>query len=427
MTLALRTDRRLLRAGSRSSRYLLATIVAPTAPARADRLPVNVALVLDRSGSMDGERKFGLAREAVRQSLALLHPEDRFTLVVYDDSVDVLAPAVAATPEAKRLALSRLDEVGPRGSTDLHGGWMAGATQIGAGLRDDAVTRALLLTDGLANHGITEPGALAGKASELRRFGVATSTFGVGADFDERLLRDLAHEGGGNFYFVETPAQISDLLTSELGEALEVVARDVVLHLTLPAGADAECLGRQRWTGGRGEELNVHLGDLSSAQELAVVVRIRFPEGAPDHATSVRARLSDRDGSLDASSVICEWRYADDAANDSQPRDVVVDREVAALYAARARAEATEANRRGDLNGARRVLERTADRIRGYARRDPAIEAIRRSLRDDVGRYGVEVMSARQLKVAFATAEAYGKGRGPDGKARRHRPPGGSP
>jgi len=421
MTLALRTDRRLLRAGSRSSRYLLATIVAPTAPARADRLPVNVALVLDRSGSMDGERKFGLAREAVRQSLALLHPEDRFTLVVYDDSVDVLAPAVAATPEAKRLALSRLDEVGPRGSTDLHGGWMAGATQIGAGLRDGAVTRALLLTDGLANHGITEPGALAGKASELRRFGVATSTFGVGADFDERLLRDLAHEGGGNFYFVETPAQISDLLTSELGEALEVVARDVVLHLTLPAGADAECLGRHRRTGGRGEPVRVSLGDLASGQELAVVIRIDFPEASHDSVIAVTARLGDRDGALDTSTVICEWHYADHHANDLQPRDVIVDREVAAHYAARARAEATEANRRGDLDRARRVLERTADRIRGYADRDPAIEAIRRSLLDDVERYGVEVMSAMQLKVSFAAAEAYGKGRAADGKARRYR------
>jgi Ca-activated chloride channel family protein len=421
MTLALRTDRRLLRAGFRSTRYLLATVFAPTAPPRAERRPVNVALVLDRSGSMDGERKFGLAREAVEQSLRLLRPEDRFTLVVYDTEVDVLAPAVAATPEAKRLALSRLHDVGPRGGTDLHAGWTTAAAQIGAGLRDDAVTRALLLTDGLANHGVTEHRALVEKASELRRFGIATTMFGVGADFDERLLRDIAHEGGGNFYFIETPAQIPDLLTSELGEALEVVARDAVLYVTLPAGADAEPLGRQRFAGGRGEELRVQLGDLVSAQELPVVIRIRFPEDAPDGVIGVSARLSDRDGALDTSSATCEWRYADNRANDIQPRDVVVDREVAAHYAARARAEATEANRRGDLDRARRVLERTADRIRSYADRDPAIEAIRQSLLDDAGRYGAEVMSAMQLKVSFAVAEAYGKGRAPDGKARRYR------
>jgi Ca-activated chloride channel family protein len=421
MTLTLRTDRRLIRAAARSTRYLLATIFAPTAPPRAERRPVNVALVLDRSGSMDGERKFGLAREAVEQSLRLLRPEDRFTLVVYDTEVDVLCEAVAATPEARRMALSRLRDVGPRGGTDLHAGWTAAAAQIGAGLRDDAITRALLLTDGLANHGITEHGALVEKSAELRRFGIVTSTFGVGADFDERLLRDVAHEGGGNFYFIETPAQIADLLTSELGEALEIVARDAVLHVALPDGADAEPLGRQRFTGGRGEGLHISLGDLVSAQEMPVVIRIRLPEGLPGAATGVSARLGDRDGVLDTSAVSCEWRYADHRANDVQPRDVTVDREVAAHYAARARAEATEANRKGDLDRARHVLERTADRIRRYADNDPAIDAIRRSLLDDARRYGREVLSAMQLKVSFAVAEAYGKGRTPDGKARRYR------
>jgi Ca-activated chloride channel family protein len=421
MTLSLRTDRRLLRAGFRSTRYLLATIFAPTAPPRAERRPVSVALLLDRSGSMDGERKFGLAREAVEQSLRLLRPEDRFTLVVYDTEVDVLAPAVAATPDAKRMALSRLERVGPRGGTDLHAGWTTAASQIGAGLRDDAVTRALLLTDGLANHGVTGHRELVEKASELRRFGIATSTFGVGADFDERLLRDIAHEGGGNFYFIETPTQISDLLTSELGEALEVVARDAVLHLTLPAGADVEPLGRQQYAGVRGAEVHISLGDLVSAQEMPVVVRIGFPAGEAGATTEVRARLSDRDGVLDTATVSCEWRYAEHRANDAQPRDVIVDREVAGHYAARARAEATEANRRGDLDRARRVLERTADRISTYADHDPAIEGIRRSLLADVDRYGTE-MSAMQLKVSFAVAESYGKGRNPDGKARRYRP-----
>ena len=419
MTLVLRTDRRLLRAGARSTRYLLATVFAPTAPPRAERRPVHVALVLDRSGSMDGERKFGLAREAVEQSLRLLRAEDRFTLVVYDTEVDVLCPAVAATPEAKRMALSRLDGVGPRGGTDLHAGWTRAAAEIGVGIRDDAVTRALLLTDGLANHGVTEHRALVEKSAELRRVGIATSTFGVGADFDERLLRDVAHEGGGNFYFIETPAQIADLLTSELGEALEVVARDAVLHLTLPAGADVEPLGRQHNSGVRSAELYVSLGDLVSAQEMSVAVRIGFPEGASGATTAVHARLSDRDGALDTGITSCEWQYADHRAN-VQPRDVVVDREVAGHYAARARAEATEANRRGDFDRARRVLERTADRIRTYADRDPAIDAIRRSLLADVDRYGTE-MSAMQLKVSFAVAESYGKGRAPDGKARRYR------
>ena len=424
MRLTLRTDRPLIRAEARSTRYLLASITAPTAPARANRLPVNVGFVLDRSGSMDGERKFGLAREAVEQALGLLHPEDRFTLVVYDSEVDVLAPSTLASPEAKRLALSRLASVGPRGSTDLHAGWSMAASQIGTHLRDEAVTRVLVLTDGLANHGITEPHALRKTAGDLRRLGIATSTFGVGADFDERLLRDMAREGGGNFYFIETPAQISDLLSSELGEALEVVARDAVLHVALPAGAEAETLNGFRVTHGGGE-LRVHVGDLVSAQELHVVVGIRFPTGAIGAVAQVGVRVTERSGTQGAPPVICEWRYADHQANDTQPRDVIVDREVASLYAALARAAATEANRDGDLDRARRVLERTADRIGRYANGDRELESIRRALRDDMHRYAEQAMSPMQLKAAFYVAESAAKNRGSDGRARRA--PGSSP
>ena len=163
MQLSLRTDRTLLRAASRSTRHLLVSITAPAAAPRAERLPVHVGIVLDRSGSMGGG-KFELARQAVEQSLRLLNAEDRFTLVVFDTQTDVLAPAVRATPAAKREALSRLAEVEPRGGTDLHSGWMAAATGLAAVIDAWAVTRILLLTDGQANAGIAEPHALAAQA-----------------------------------------------------------------------------------------------------------------------------------------------------------------------------------------------------------------------------------------------------------------------
>jgi Ca-activated chloride channel family protein len=419
MPFSLRTDRRLLRAGSRSTRYLLASIVAPAAAPREGRLPVNVALVLDRSGSMDGERKFELAREGVERALALLRPEDRFTLVVYDTTVDVLTESTEATAEARRLALARLSEVGPRGGTDLHGGWTVGAAQLTRRLDARSVARVLLLTDGLANQGITAPRALAAVAADLRNRGITTSTFGVGADFDERLLRDIAHESGGNFYFVESAVQITDLLTSELGEALEVVARGAALVVDLPAGAEGESLNRNRTSRDADGALRIELGDLVSGQELEIVVKIRFDVGAARTGAGVAVRLADRAGALGTDTQRCEWTYASHDENDAQWRDVVVDRAVATLYAARARAEATEANRDGDYRRARRVLERTADRIGQYAHGDPELEAIWRALRDDVGRYADEVMTAMQLKASFYVAESVAKARASDGKARR--------
>jgi Ca-activated chloride channel family protein len=183
-TLALRSDRALIRAAARSRRFLLASVTAPEAPRRSDRQPVNVALVLDRSGSMAGSRKFDLARQAVEHALAMLRPEDRFSLVVYDDEVNVLTTSAHATNEAKRGALQALREVGPRGCTDLCGGWLRGCEQVAVHLSKDAVSRVLLLTDGLANQGITDHATVAHHASELRDRGVVTSTFGVGGDFD---------------------------------------------------------------------------------------------------------------------------------------------------------------------------------------------------------------------------------------------------
>ena len=417
MTISLRTDRHLIRANARSERHLLVGIVAPIAEPRAGRQPVSIALVLDRSGSMDGERKFDLARDAVEQALRMLRPEDRFTLVVYDQEVDVLVPLAAATAEARSLARTRLRGLGPRGSTDLCAGWTSGAAQLVRHLANGSVSRVLLLTDGLANHGVTEHSALAATAAELRRQGIVTSTFGVGADFDERLLRDIAHDGGGNSYFVQTAAQIPDLLTSELGEALEVVVRGAELRLELPAGADGAVLSRYRHQRVQ-SALGIELGDLVSGQELNVVVKLRFDARTGGTAVA-SACVVDRAGATVGAVEAIEWRYASDDANDAQPRDVVADREVALLYAGRARAEATEANRRGDLASARRVLERTAERIRRYAHGDPALEALWCELRDDVARYAEQAMSPMELKSAFYLAESARKGRASDGRARR--------
>jgi len=422
MTISVRTDRRFIRTDARGERYILVSYAAPEAPHRAERLPVNVALVLDRSGSMSGERKFDLAREAVEQSLKMLHSDDRFALIVYDDLVDLLHPSSFAMPSAKRRALQALSEIGPRGSTDLCAGWMRGCEQIAEHLDADGVNRALLLTDGLANSGTRDRPTLVHHALELKRRGIATSTFGVGSDFDERLLRDIARNGGGNFYFIDSPAQIPDLLTSELGEALEIVARDAALRVMLPVGANAEQLNSHRHSRTGAElfnqnELRIELGDLVSAQDVQVVVRVELPPGELGDIARARIMLEGR--GIDERSHNIEWTYALAAENETQPRDVEVDREVANLYAARARAEATEANRHHNYAAARRVLEHTARRIANYAGDDSALNDVHRLLRIDVARFAEEEMSPRALKEAFFAADLATVARASDGKARR--------
>jgi Ca-activated chloride channel family protein len=415
MTLSIKTDRELIRAGARSNRYMLLGYDAPAAPRREERRPINVAFVLDRSGSMQGERKFNLAREAVEHSLRMLRSEDRFSLVVYDDRVNVLARSSHATPAAIRETLEELSSVEPRGSTDLFSGWMRGCEQVADFVGGEKVSRVLLLTDGLANHGITDRDTIARHASELRERGVTTSTFGVGTDFDERLLRDMAHEGGGNFYYIEAATQIPDLITSELGEALEVVIPRAVIEIQVPAGSDVEVLNRFRSTTTDGT-VRIELGDVVSSQRVEVLVRVNFPRGGIGDNVRLMARLF---GNTVMSETSASWTYAGHAENDSQPRDREVDRRVAEVYAARARAEATEANRHGDFEAARRVIEATVARIRQYAGNDPDLRRIWQNLERERPQYELAVMSPAMMKGSFYAAEMMVKGRGSSGRARR--------
>jgi Ca-activated chloride channel family protein len=390
------------------------------APQRGDRLPVNIGIVLDRSGSMAGERKFVLAREAVHRIFAMLRPDDRCSLVVYDSEIDVLMPSSLATNDAKHAALAALDNIEPRGSTDLGGGWLRGCEQISEFLDDERVTRCLLLTDGLANRGITNRGELAHHAAELRRRGVSTSTFGVGADFDERLLRDMAHEGGGNFYFIEDAAQIPDILTSELGEALEVTLRDASLVVRSTGSEYVTTLNRFRSSrSDDGRDLRVELGDLSSGQQIDVVLEVLFKQRAIGETANVVVELhSAGEPVVDTESSV-RWLYASHAENDAQPRNRVVDRAVAKLYAARARAEATEANRHRLYERARDVLESTARRIREYAGDDGELRDLAMALSAEVSVFAEAPLSVMELKASLFANDAVAKDRDSRGRARR--------
>ena len=416
MTLSITTDRQLIRAASRSNRYLLLSFTAPRAPRPENHRPVNVAFVLDRSGSMSGESKFRLARQAVEQSLRMLRPDDRFSLVVYDDRVDVLARSVNATTAAIRQALDSLSAIDPRGSTDLCAGWMRGCEQVAEFVGEEKTSRVLLLTDGLANHGVTDRDTLARHASELRQRGVATSTFGVGTDFDERLLRDMAHEGGGNFYFLETAQQIPDLITSELGEALEVVFPQTAIEIDMPRRAEGEVLNRFR-SSLVDNVLRIDIGDVVSDQEVEVLVRVNFPEGETGARVPTQARVISRSAEAIYSANI-EWTYATHADNDRQARNLDVDRKVAEIYASRARADATEANRNHNFEAARSVIERTAARIREYAGNDPVLNDCWNGLMAEQPRY-VQEMSPVTMKQSYFAEEMAMKGRTVGGKARR--------
>ena len=409
-SLRVRQDRHLIRPNAHSKRFVHATISAPRATLDRPRPPVNLAIVLDRSGSMSGD-KLRTAKQAVEEAIGRLQPEDRFSVVVYDDQVDVVIASTRASAEARQGAVDRLRTIEARGSTNLGEGWLRGCEQVAGHLVATGVNRCLLLTDGLANVGITEPDELAHHAAELRARGVSTSTFGVGNDFDERLLQAIADAGGGHFYYIADAPQIRDAITSEVGETLEVVARGVSLEVAARDDIRVEPISPYAATTA-GHRTFVTVGDLVSEQVVEVVLRLSFPYRLVGRETGAILTLDDRDGVFRAGGpgatdeVRLTWSYADDRANDVQPRDRDVDRAVARLFAARARQEAVARNRAGDYGGARRVLEATAGRIGSYAAGDPELGR----LVDDLVREEVVVAapmaepSRKQMHFASANA-----------------------
>lgn len=192
--LTVRSERALVRAKSGSHRHLVVKINAPKLAGSAERRPMNLAFILDRSGSMSSG-KLEFAKGAALAGIGRLQPRDRFAVVVYDQEITVTTPSTLATEGARAEAAADLRGVEARGSTDLCGGWLTGCRQIAERLDEAHVARALLFTDGQANHGETDPNALAAHASALRARGIVTSTFGIGLDFDEQLLRGIADAG----------------------------------------------------------------------------------------------------------------------------------------------------------------------------------------------------------------------------------------
>jgi Ca-activated chloride channel family protein len=190
-----RWDRELV-AATGGEAALLIRVVAPPAIKEANgngRAPIDVAFVLDRSGSMAGD-KLALVKEAVQLAVRQLTEADRAALVIYDNQVQTLTHLTSMTERGRAAVQLALRHVESGGSTNLGEGWLTGCRELSDQMSNGPVRlrRSLLLTDGLANVGMTDPAELTHHAQELRRRGVGTTTLGVGLDFDEDLLSGMA-------------------------------------------------------------------------------------------------------------------------------------------------------------------------------------------------------------------------------------------
>lgn len=414
--LSVRSERTLVCAKTGGSRHVAVCIGAPRIEGSVARLAMNLAFVLDRSGSMAGGR-LELAKGAVGEALRRLTEIDRFSVVAYDSEVQVTVPSMVATAENVSRARDAIRPLRPGGATALYDGWTAGCREVAANRVEGQAARCLLFTDGRANKGETAPDVLAGHAVALRTRGVATSTFGIGHHFDEHLLGRLADAGGGNARFIEAPSDFSSLIAAELQDALDIVHPSLVLRVTVSDGVAVEVIGPWR-TQVLGTQVDIHLGDLVSEELLDLVIGFHLPPGKPDEGHEISFSLLDREGPVDSEHPTASWRCVSEEENTAQPRNVEVDRLVASRHAARARERAVLANRDGNFELGADILHGVMAQVERYVGSDPELISLLRDLRRDARRYSAPMTAMDQKQEYYGTTSTL-RGRARDGSAKR--------
>ena len=263
--------RAALLAGQDNTLDVVLRAKAPAAPnTQRERLPLNLAIVIDRSGSMSG-RPLAEAKRCAAMIVDGLSAKDHASVVVYDNVVDVL---VASRPvddkEVFRRAIAAVDS---RGKTASHDGWLTGAEQAAAKQNGQVLSRVLLLSDGCANKGLCDTPAIARQCAEMADAGVGTSTYGLGQDFNEELMTAMARAGQGNAYYGQTAEDLMDPFREEFDLMSALCARRLRLALAPAAGVRVEVVNQYR-TDAEGRTM---LPDLAYGGEAWAVLRLTVP------------------------------------------------------------------------------------------------------------------------------------------------------
>lgn len=329
--LSIDVDRRVLPAGSTERAVVKVGLDCLRLPPRGARPPVNLALVIDRSGSMGGD-KIARAREAALELVRRLGPDDVISIIAYDTRVETLVPAQRVEHAHHLEAAIRGIEA--EGSTALYGGVARGAAEVRRFIEDSRyVNRVILLSDGLANVGPSSPEELGRLGHSLMKEGISVTTIGLGLGYNEDLMARLASRSDGNTYFVENSRDLPDIFNRELGDVLNVVARRVVIEIDFPAGVrPVNFVGRDGVI--RGQKAELTLNQLYGGQEKFALIEVEVsPETAGAEREIARARVNYEDALTARSASVTAQR---NVSFSGEARAVVAsaDHKVQADYAA---------------------------------------------------------------------------------------------
>ncbi len=245
-------------------------------PEGADRAPLNLALVIDKSGSMSGQ-KIVDAKNAAIYVIQQLDKNDIVSVVTYSSGVQVLIPATKVSD--KRELINRIRNITSNGNTALFAGVSKAAAEVRKFLDKQRINRVILLSDGLANEGPSSPAELGQLGRSLVKEGISVTTLGIGYGYNEDLMTKLAYNSDGNHVFVAESAELADIFSQELGELFTITAKEI--KITIRVSEDLEIvrfLGRDGNI--RGNTADITLNQVADKQEKYVMIEVRHTPNA---------------------------------------------------------------------------------------------------------------------------------------------------
>ncbi len=259
---------------------------------RTDLRPLNLSLVIDKSGSMLESDKMSRVKESLRTMIEQLRPDDFVSIVVFDSTASVLCSS--ARVGNGRALVNAINSISSGGSTNLHDGLILGYKESLKNFEKDSTNRVILLTDGIANVGTTDPQKIAVESSEYNGQGIDLSTIGVGIQLDRELLRTLSKQGRGLFHFVADAHDIEKVFVKEVQSLISPVARNVTLEVEFDSTLKIEkVFGYEPRI--EPTKISIPIDDMNSGLTQVVMLRFRRNGFSVLRNTPVKVKLTYND------------------------------------------------------------------------------------------------------------------------------------
>lgn len=277
--------------------------------------PLNLALVIDRSGSMADDGKMDVLKQALTSFLTRLAPNDRVALVAYSNEAEVVSAAREVGDG--RWVDETVAGLAPSGGTNLHAGLMAGLKAVDRQFDARRNNLVILLTDGIANAGETDPDRIAAAAKSFNDRGIHLVTIGLGHDLNDTLLSQLAHQGEGAYHFVDRPEEIERVFRTGVSGLIQRAASDVAVTLAPAPGVRIVSL-----TGYNGRPpsgpVTVRLKDMGTGDSQVLLAELLLDPRRPGTTSLIEATANYTDLIAGRAETIHATAMADVASGGAQ-------------------------------------------------------------------------------------------------------------